>query len=396
VKTREELLADVLASPDDDAPRLVYADWLTEHGDPYGEYITISCRENQSVYYGEEAVRMRNRLQELDRTHGATWRAPFEQHARPGSLMFSRGFPACVDMDARAFVEHFAELVALAPIYQVTLIDLDDETAARVADCPAARNVYRYYVRSRGGLSLDGFSALADSRHFAPGALVIGTLSTAAARTLARGKAFAGLQELSVTVDDAGVQELVALPALRKLSLLDGRVGPAGAQALAAMPSLRELVMSDQPVGDEGLVALASSPFLEELYAPRCEASREGVAAAVAAVQPALRTLDLSGNPVDARVFTREPPFGLRCLYLARCQVDVEAILRSPSLPSLVELRLEGEMVTPEALRLLRAPAILPSLELITFDDSVDLTDVLDDVLRTGPWSGSLNVVRAG
>src|SRR5437870_4489039 len=31
------LLAAVLAAPDDPAPRLVFADWLTEQGDPWGE-----------------------------------------------------------------------------------------------------------------------------------------------------------------------------------------------------------------------------------------------------------------------------------------------------------------------------------------------------------------------
>jgi uncharacterized protein (TIGR02996 family) len=30
----DALLRAVLAAPDDDAPRLIYADWLDEHGDP--------------------------------------------------------------------------------------------------------------------------------------------------------------------------------------------------------------------------------------------------------------------------------------------------------------------------------------------------------------------------
>ena len=30
----DALLKFVLAAPDDDAPRLVFADWLDEHGDP--------------------------------------------------------------------------------------------------------------------------------------------------------------------------------------------------------------------------------------------------------------------------------------------------------------------------------------------------------------------------
>src|SRR5262245_55829511 len=41
--TRESLLAAVHESPEDDAPRRVYADWLTDHGDPRGEFIAVQC-----------------------------------------------------------------------------------------------------------------------------------------------------------------------------------------------------------------------------------------------------------------------------------------------------------------------------------------------------------------
>ena len=38
------LLEAIRASPDDDAPRLVYADWLEEHGDqPRAEFIRVQC-----------------------------------------------------------------------------------------------------------------------------------------------------------------------------------------------------------------------------------------------------------------------------------------------------------------------------------------------------------------
>jgi uncharacterized protein (TIGR02996 family) len=38
------LLASILANPDDDAPRLIYADWLDEHGEPErAEFIRVQC-----------------------------------------------------------------------------------------------------------------------------------------------------------------------------------------------------------------------------------------------------------------------------------------------------------------------------------------------------------------
>jgi uncharacterized protein (TIGR02996 family) len=37
------LREDIYAAPDDDAPRLVYADWLIDRGDPLGSFISLQC-----------------------------------------------------------------------------------------------------------------------------------------------------------------------------------------------------------------------------------------------------------------------------------------------------------------------------------------------------------------
>jgi uncharacterized protein (TIGR02996 family) len=44
VTDESELLKAVLAAPDDDAPRLIYADWLDEHGRPErAEFVRVQC-----------------------------------------------------------------------------------------------------------------------------------------------------------------------------------------------------------------------------------------------------------------------------------------------------------------------------------------------------------------
>jgi uncharacterized protein (TIGR02996 family) len=40
----DELLRAILAAPEEDAPRLAYADWLTQQGDPFGDFIRVQCR----------------------------------------------------------------------------------------------------------------------------------------------------------------------------------------------------------------------------------------------------------------------------------------------------------------------------------------------------------------
>lgn len=43
--TEDALLQDILANPSDDTPRLIYADWLDEHGQPErAEFIRVQCK----------------------------------------------------------------------------------------------------------------------------------------------------------------------------------------------------------------------------------------------------------------------------------------------------------------------------------------------------------------
>jgi uncharacterized protein (TIGR02996 family) len=76
--TREELLADIRKQPDRDEPRLVYADWLIERGDPRGELIELQCRGT-----GEK------RAAQLIRAHEREW-LPGAEHA--DEILWERGF----------------------------------------------------------------------------------------------------------------------------------------------------------------------------------------------------------------------------------------------------------------------------------------------------------------
>ena len=40
----DAFLQAIRDAPDDDAPRLIYADWLDERGDPRGEFIRVQWR----------------------------------------------------------------------------------------------------------------------------------------------------------------------------------------------------------------------------------------------------------------------------------------------------------------------------------------------------------------
>lgn len=45
----QELLQVILEDPENDTPRLIYADWLDDQGDPRGEFYPLPVRINLSI-----------------------------------------------------------------------------------------------------------------------------------------------------------------------------------------------------------------------------------------------------------------------------------------------------------------------------------------------------------
>jgi uncharacterized protein (TIGR02996 family) len=86
---REELLARVGASPDDDGARLVLADHLLEEGDPLGELIMLQCQPQP-----DEA-----RVARLLELHGAKWDSLLGPYVSAGETRFERGLPVSVRLE---------------------------------------------------------------------------------------------------------------------------------------------------------------------------------------------------------------------------------------------------------------------------------------------------------
>src|SRR5579862_9776635 len=66
-------LQAILDNPDDDAPRLVFADWLDERGDPRGELLRIQCRLAAWEPDLERRTALQRREQQLIAAHQDTW-----------------------------------------------------------------------------------------------------------------------------------------------------------------------------------------------------------------------------------------------------------------------------------------------------------------------------------
>jgi uncharacterized protein (TIGR02996 family) len=70
--SEDPFIRAILASPEDESPRLIYSDWLDEHDDPRGEYLRIDCAlakmSQGDPRFDELVVRFRELHFQIDRT----------------------------------------------------------------------------------------------------------------------------------------------------------------------------------------------------------------------------------------------------------------------------------------------------------------------------------------
>lgn len=92
----DALLAAIYAAPDDDGPRLVYADALTERGDPRGEFIALQIQHARGTKSPSTLRRERELLG--GGKNKAEWSFPLSQG---GDCRFARGFPEHLALQAK-------------------------------------------------------------------------------------------------------------------------------------------------------------------------------------------------------------------------------------------------------------------------------------------------------
>jgi uncharacterized protein (TIGR02996 family) len=121
------ILQAILADPDDDTPRLVYADWLDEHGNESerarAEFIRLQIdlarQDTDSPRRREQAFRARTLLDQ----HRQEWLAPFQDIVQHEPL-FVRGFVEKIDLTSEDLEEHGDELFRSLPIRRLWVTDL--------------------------------------------------------------------------------------------------------------------------------------------------------------------------------------------------------------------------------------------------------------------------------
>jgi uncharacterized protein (TIGR02996 family) len=276
MKEQDALLAAVLDAPDDDAPRLVYADWLDEHGQPdRAEFIRVQIERARLPPDDPRAQALEAREAALVRTHREAWLKELPAWTR-SYCVHQRGFAASVKATAREFLKGAAGLFRRAPIRRVELRHLDNATAVLLAASPHLAKVSAFEVGDNS-LTSAGWRALLAApwlAHVTGLRLYGGALDPAAAHVLASSPHLSQLTSLVLhggQVGDLGLQDLADSPNMARLTTLHvcyNGISDEGARALAASPNLANLADLDlafNAIGDAGVRALADAPHLGRL-----------------------------------------------------------------------------------------------------------------------------------
>jgi uncharacterized protein (TIGR02996 family) len=259
-------LAAIVAAPDDDLPRLVYADFLDECGEPgaaaRAEFIRLQCELERCSVNDDRRAALRERADDLRRGHARVWVRELRR-AQLGlsKWTFRRGFLHAVAVPAQRFPDVAGPLFRLAPTVRAVTLVHGSGTVKRLIETPDLAKVAELNITQMCTCGL--CPILAELR------------SLFASPLLAR------LTHLTVAKDRIDAETLTALvasPHLRTLQSLDlsqNDIGLAGVRVLAAggFTQLRELNLRVNGISASGGQVLARAAWLK-----------------------GLRTLNLSGN----------------------------------------------------------------------------------------------------
>jgi uncharacterized protein (TIGR02996 family) len=306
-------------NPEDEALRLVYADFLDDRGEhesaARAELIRVQVELAALAPPSQRAVEMTARQNDLLARWQRVWLGQWADAL--GGWTFRRGLVEAVQVDASAFLDHAADWFAEWPTLSVAKLTQACDLLPDLAASP--------WLAHLRGLDLSN-----------------------------NGIGSAALAQLTAS-------RFICL--LQALDLSGNPIGPSGAELIARAPSadeLTELHLGGCGLWNEGLMALLDAQPGRRVGLRRLDVSRNGIyhLALVRLVDsPLMRnleSLDLAGNPLKengASVLTDSPNAArLVDLGLASTEtgdLDVTALANSRHLKNLRSLDLRGHQCWP-------------------------------------------------
>jgi uncharacterized protein (TIGR02996 family) len=387
---RVPFLADVRGNPGDDAPRLIYADWLEDNGDPQrAEFIRVQCELAKVEDDDPRRNELLDREQRLLDECRPRWLAELPAGLCPADdyrPAFRRGFPRSLDVPLKAFLESGDRLFESTAWETIQFQNLDEVQAWRLSRSPHLRQLRRIDLSDE--CPVEVFSALLTAlRKANVEELAVGCRKnkTAVAEMIAAWPGAKSLHRLSLYSAGGGPDGMAALarsPHLGKLTAFahsgynNGGLGAKGVTTLVRsdlLAGLTELELPHNNLRPRGFDTLLRSPKLANLrtLVLSGNASRDGLDALGDAPLNSLRKLDLSDCGIDSdgagRIADAANLTSLRWLSLDKNPIETEGMRRlasSPHLAGLLTLQMQECRLGDDALAALAASPHLRPREL--------------------------------
>jgi uncharacterized protein (TIGR02996 family) len=351
------LLDEIYANPRDDNPRLIYADWLMDQGDPRGEFISLQCQRNRLESTDPAFRRMRKRELELLKQAKGAWVGPIQQMV--DRFEFKRGFVSWVRMSLQKFIKHADELFRAAPLGELEL-RLGNRRTKDLAKCHQLINITSLRL-NKCRMEDKGLEPLTECPYLQ------------------------NLEELKLTrsgLTDNGARQLANCQHLAKLQTLDlysNRIGAAGADAIAnseVLSELNTLSLASNWIGDAGLSSIANSKTLTKLQKLELYGVDYGIKGAVALLA-SRRLTSLSNLSLDrgwdqrslrvplARAIAESMQLKLNSLDIGRQEIGNEGlqlIVESKRVSSINSLNLWSNSIDNDGAKLLARSPFLEQL----------------------------------
>lgn len=429
MSTESELLAAIFAHPEEDTPRLMYADWLEEQGGDSNtaraEYVRLEialAREFTSRRWSAQRAASEKPPHALFAKYASEWYPELFGRKNilrgtKGHPQMRRGFPYQIFADGDALTGVMERVLQLAPITSVEFRHCTTDTVRRVGAAPWSARLRKVSFSALDRPPTE-WDALATAEHFGELEVLVpygGVLAPFAAARIAAANRFPKLQRFVLAPASTAetITKLFAGPAftgLRELSLSSRQTAtysPEGLDALAAAPTLSQLrtLYAAIHFGMNVVPRLAKGAFwrtLENLNVLRCGLGNDGVAEFARLAGPNFRKLELNSNAIGAP--------GVRALVESECfaslnelvlwdnpigDAGAKAIAESPRASNLRALDLFGCGIGTEGIKALAESSHLSGLRALSLgSNTVGAKEA--KLLAASPHCAALEQLRMG
>jgi uncharacterized protein (TIGR02996 family) len=241
---RVAFLAAIRENPDDDLPRLIFADWLDEHDEPErAEFIRVQVELARTSKGSPQHEELARRSKALHAAHAESWLAELPPLKGVTWRPFHRGFvEAAVTDDFDTFLAASERVFSTTPLHRLSIQSLTARAMRTLAGSPWLAHLTTLDA-SGGESGNDIVQALVSSPYLArlrQLRLMLQHIGDVGAQVLAESAELAHLHRLDLTcnvIGDTGAEALAAAPGwhdLRRLDLIGNHIGPEGQAVLYA------------------------------------------------------------------------------------------------------------------------------------------------------------------